>query len=326
MTSPNPARLLALAAAAIAGSLPATPAGAADFAPKGAKAVLTAEYVYTSSGRRADKYDSHEWQVRRSVAMRSELVAGAPTPLASLQPPDAQQIATIERQKVQAEKASRQMAPMMAGAEAIVAKCGEDEKCLEREAMKMGAAMAGTKQLDDTLKTGRETAAVMQPGAPRYQAWQATSLSGSYQIEESAKIVDADPLCMERPGARCHREEKRSGSGAVPPPPDADAKRGVAGVAAAEVDAQGRTLFLRLPQPLNVLACTETIVSDKPGFGGSGVPRPCRQNFAAAGRVGVLQVALPAGARSAAGEQTLAIAGTAGEGGQLVVRWRFAPQ
>ena len=67
------------------------------------------------------------------------------------------------------------MAPMMADVQAIVARCGDDEKCIERETMKLGASMSGTAQLNADLKMGKETAAVMRPGADRYQRWQARS-------------------------------------------------------------------------------------------------------------------------------------------------------
>jgi hypothetical protein len=317
----TPQRIACLAAAL----LPAV-GTAADFAAKGAKGVLSVEYVYTSHGRKADKYDSHEWRVKRSVSMSSELAAEAPAALPRLQAPDAQQMARIDQQRAQAEKMSRQMAPAMAGVEALLAKCGEDEACIEREAVKMGNAMAGQKQTRELLKTGAETNAVMQPGALRYQAWQSTSLSGSYQIEEQQTFVTADPLCMERPGSRCHREVRRSGAGAVPPPPADTRKQAAAGFAAAEFDTAGKTLYVRLPVPLNVLPCTEVITTDMPGASESGTPRACRQLFQVADKASPFSVALQPGSRQQSGERTLAIEGGGPESGQLVVRWRFVPR
>lgn len=299
---------------------------AAEFAAKGTRGVLSAEYVYTANGRKADKDDSHEWRVKRSVSMRAELVAEAPAALPRLQAPDAQQMAKIDQQRAQAEKMSRQMAPAMSGVEALLAKCGEDEACIEREAVRMGDAMAGQKPTRELLKTGAETSAAMQPGALRYQAWQSTSLSGSFQIEELQKFVTTDPLCMGRPGARCHREVRRSGAGAVPPPPADTRKQAAAGFAATEFDAAGKMLYVRLPVPLNVLPCTEAITTDMPGASESGTPRACQHLFQVAGKASPFTVALPAGAREQAGERTLAIEGGGPEGGQLVVRWRFVPR
>jgi hypothetical protein len=194
------------------------PAMAADFAPKGAKAQLTVEYLYESAGRQADKVDSRDWRVRRGLKLSADLVAKAPAALSQVNAPDSQQMARIGQQQAQAQKMATQMAPMMAGAEQILARCGEDEKCIEREAMKMGAAMSGTRQLAETQKLGRETAAVMQPGALRYQLWQATAQQGSYEIDESLHIVHADPICMSLPKARCTRDERRQGAGAARAP------------------------------------------------------------------------------------------------------------
>lgn len=317
----TPHRIAWLAAAL----LPAI-SSAADFAAKGAKGVLSVEYVYTANGRKADKYDSHEWRVKRSVSMSAELAAEVPASLARLQAPDAQQMAKIDQQRAQAEKMSRQMAPAVAGVGALLAKCGEDEACIEREGVKMGNAMAGQTQTREMLKTGAETSALMQPGALRYQAWQSISQGGSYQIDEQHKFVTTDPLCMERPGARCHREERRSGAGAVPPPPAGTRQQEVAGVAAAEFDTAGKTLFVRLPVPLNVLPCTEVITTDMPGAKESGTPRACQQLFQVAGKASPFTVALRAGSREQSGERTLAIEGGGPEGGQLAVRWRFVPR
>lgn len=298
---------------------------AADFAAKGARGVLSVEYLYTSSGKKADKHDSHEWRIRHSVSMSSELVAEAPASLARLQAPDAQQMARIDQQRAQAEKMSRQMAPAAAGVEALLAKCGEDEACIEREAVKMGDAMAGQKPSRELLKTGVETSAAMQPGALRYQAWQSTSLSGSYQIDEQQKFATTDPLCMDRPGMRCHREVRRSGAGAVPPPVD-PRKQAAAGFAATEFDTAAKMLYVRLPVPLNVLPCTEVITTDIPGASESGTPRACQQLFQPAGKASPFTVALQPGSRTQSGERTLAIEGSGPERGQLVVRWRFVPR
>ncbi len=310
----------------IAAALLPAVASAADFAAKGAKGVLSVEYVYTSAGKKADKYDSHEWRVKHSVSMSSDLAAEAPASLARLQAPDAQQMAKVDQQRAQAEKMSKQMAPTAAGVEALLAKCGEDEACIEREAVKMGNAMAGQKQTRELLKTGAETSAVMQPGALRYQAWQSTSLSGSYQVDEQQKFVTADPLCMERPGARCHREVRRSGAGALPPPPADTRSQAAAGFAAVEFDTAGKMLYVRLPLPLNVLPCTEVVTTDMPGAKDSGTPRACQQLFQVGGKASPFTVALRAGSREQSGERVLAIEGSGPERGQLVVRWRFVPR
>ncbi len=315
------------AAFLLSASLVAAPAVAADFAPVGAKATLSVDYLYESSGRKADKYDSHEWKVRRSVGMTADLAAAKPASLSSVQGPDAAQGAKIDKQRAQAEKMSTQMAPTMAAVEKIMAKCGEDEACIERETMKLGFGMSGTRQTEEALKTGRETTEMMKPDSLRYQLWKPTALKGTYEIEESARFVDADPLCMTLPGARCHRSEARQGSGAVPGAlPDAVKQGLAAGFATVEVDTGKNMIWVRLPLPLNVLPITETIVTDKPG---SDAPRGAQKrqyDFKALRDIQPFNVALKGGWRSQSGEQTIDLRDGAGESGKLRVRWRFVAQ
>jgi len=301
---------------------------AADFAPVGAKARLSVEYRFESAGKKQDKYDLHEWRVRRQADVAAELVASKPAPLPAMQPLDAAQSGKIARQQAQAQKAATQMAPMMAGAEAIVAKCGEDEKCLEREAMKMGAAMSGTKQLDDTLKTGRETAAVMKPDADRYQRWQGRTQKASYAVDESWHVVHADPICMSLPKARCTHDMVRKGGGEMAPTPT---------TAMVEVDTQRSTMVLQLPVPHGALAYEETHTTDEPeGTHSVATPKgahkgqmPLRITSDNKSVAGVVTVPLKGGWRSQSGEQVVALGagawhGAPGEPGRLVVRWRFA--
>lgn len=300
---------------------------AADFAPVGARATLTAEYSYESAGRKADKYVSHEWKVLRSVSMSTELAAGKPASLSQVQAPDAAQTAKIDKQRAQAEKLSTQMAPTMAAVEKIMARCGEDEACIERETMKLGFGMSGSQQTEAQLQTGRETTKLMAKDADRYQIWKATALKGSYQIEESARFVDADPLCMTLPGARCHRSETRSGAGAVPGAlPDAARQGNAAGFATVEIDTGKNMMWVRLPLPLNLLPIKETIVTDMPGSTAPKGPQQRQYDFKALRDIQPFNVALKGGWRNQSGEQTIALNGGAGETGKLRVRWRFVAQ
>lgn len=307
----------------------AWPTAAADFAPKGAKAQLSVEYSFESVGRKADKYDSRDWRVRRLLKLSADLVAKAPASMSQGNAPDAKQMARIGQQQAQAQKMATQMAPMMAGVEQIMAKCGEDEACVEREAMKMGAGLSGTRQLAETQKLGRETAAVMQPGALRYQLWQATAQQGSYEIEESLHIVHADPICMSLPKARCTRDEKRQGSGPAPAALPEAVKAGLAGgFSMAEIDTGASTITLRLPAALNLLPYTETITTDEP-HGTHDVepakgPQKRLLDFREAREIKPLTLALKGGWRSQSGEQVQTLKTERGEVGKLTVRWRFA--
>lgn len=320
-----PIAAIALASLAAVPTLRAQPGG---FAPAGARATLTVEYRYEAQGRKQDKYDLHEWKLRRSAELVAELQAQKPTALPAMQPLDAAQTARMGQQQAQAQRLATQMQPMMASAQAIVEKCGDDEKCIERETMAMGAAMAGTPQLDSTLRTGRETAAVMQPGADRYQRWEGRAQQGSYVIEESWHVVHADPICVRLPKARCTHDMQRKGSGAI-----------TAGntAAAAELDLQAQTLMLKLPVPHGPLAYVETQTTDEPD-GTHSTPTPKGpQNgqivlrLTADGKLMLpdLKVALKGGWRSQSGEQVLAMPaepwhGAPADNGRLVMRWRFS--
>lgn len=320
---------LELAALAVAAGIVA-PAVAADFAPVGAKATLSVEYRFEAKGRKQDKHDLHEWDVRRGADVAAELVAAKPSPLPATQPLEAGQMARIQQQQAQAQKMATQMAPMMAGAEAIVAKCGDDETCIEREAMKMGAAMSGTRQLDDTKRLGKETAAVMQPGADRYQRWEPRTQKASFTLDERWHVVHADPICMSLPKARCTHDMARKGGGELAPTPS---------TAQVEVDLQAHTMILRLPVPHAALAYVETHATDEPsGTHDAPTPKgprngqlPLRVTADGKPNAAPLKVALKGGWRSQSGEQVVPMGagawhGAPGEPGKLVVRWRFTVQ
>jgi len=305
---------------------------AADFAPVGAKATLSVEYRYESSGvvnGSPDRvYHVREWRVRRSADVVAELVAQKPQPLSSTQAMEPAQLAKVQQQQAQAQKAAKQMAPMMADAQAVVAKCGNDEKCIEREVMKMGAGMAGTQQLADTQKVGAETAAVLQPGANRYQRWQGRTQKSSYSVDEAWHVVHADPICMSLPRGRCTHDMTRKGGGNVAPSQSP---------ATFEFDAQNGTLTVLLPVPMGAMGCTEVHTTDEPeGTHDTAVPKgpqPCQMalRIAAESKSTPSPLSVKGGWRSQAGEYTVAFGAggwhnAPGEPGKLVVRWRLSAQ
>ena len=310
-----------------------TAARAADaFAPAGAKATLSVEYLYESAGKRQDKNDLREWRAKRSVSLVADLASQAPTPLPTMQALDAVQTAKLDKQAGQMEKMATEMAPMTADIGKIMAKCGGmenlDEKCMEREVRNMGTAMAGTKKGDAMIKSSKETAQAVQPGAARYQVWHATAQKGSYTIDETALSVLADPICQ--PTLRCTRNEVRKGTGAVPP--QSATARDVGLFHAVEVDTEKNTLTVALPVPLLPLPYTETITTNEPD-GARDTPTPkgpqSRQlmfRTATDGNNKPLTVALKDGWRSQSGEYVLTTKGTLADGGKLTVRWRFIAQ
>jgi hypothetical protein len=315
-------------------ALAAAGASAADsFAPTGAKATLSVEFVYESAGKKQDKYDLHEWKVSRTISAAAELVAQAPQPLPAMHKPDAQQMADLGAKQAKGQAAAAKMAPLMDSVEKIMAKCGDNEACITRETQKLGFGMAGTPQMDTAMSAVADIEAASKPGAPRYQVWRATTLKGSYAIDETTHIVHADSICVALPRQRCTRDEVRKGAGAMPLPPEAAKNpKLLAGSASFEVDVVKNTLTLALPGPLWPLGYTETITTDEPA-GTHSVPTPKgpqpRSMVFRVGDSGAAStgkpwtVPLQGGWRSQSGEQVVMLTGNAGEGGKLTVRWRL---
>jgi hypothetical protein len=317
----------------------ATAADAADsFAPAGARATLSVDYVYESAGQKRSEgmYDPYEWRVKRSANLVAELASQPATAMPTVQAIDASQMAELKGKSDKAESVATQMAPMMADVQKIMAKCGEDEACITRETQKMGAAMQGTPAMAAAMSAKKDAQDLGKPGAPRYQAWRPTAQKGSYVIDETVHISVTDPICTSRPRHRCTRDEVRKGSGEIPLPPDAKKNRdAAAGISAVEVDEGKNTLTVRLPVPLFLLSYTETITTDEPaGTHDTPTPKGPQQKLHrfrvnAAGDIThdkPFTVPLKGGWRTQAGEQVLNLKGDFGDAGKLTVRWSFNAQ
>lgn len=298
------------------------------FVPAGARAVLTAEFSFKSEGRVADKYDSREWRVLRSASLTSDLTAARPAEMSSVNAPEAAQMAKTQRAAAQGDAIAAHMGTSMAGLQAAIEKCGDDDACIQKFATQL-AATGAARPKEQTQRLARETEAALKPGALRYQLWKATAQKGSYSVSEDLRIVHADPICVSLPGARCHRTEERRGNGALVVPAGIRAAD-AAGFAHAELDAQKNTLSLRLPVPMGLLPYTETIVTDEPqGTHDHEPPKgPVRRemDFRAVRDVAPFTVPLQGGWKNQAGEFTVRVKGDHGEAGPLTVRWRFAVQ
>ena len=72
----------------------------------------------------------------------AQLAAEPPTALPTMQPLDATQSAQLKSLGDKSQAVATKMAPLMVDAEKIMAKCGDDEACLTREAQKMGRPWA----------------------------------------------------------------------------------------------------------------------------------------------------------------------------------------
>lgn len=313
-----------------------TAAYAADaFAPAGAKATLSVDYVYESAGqkRREGEGYSQEWRVKRSVNLAAELVAQPATAMPTVQAINESQMAELKGKSDKAKSVATQMAPMMSDVEKIIARCGEDEACISREAQKMGAAMQGTPEMAAAMNAKKDAQELTKPGAPRYQAWRPTAQKGTYQIDERVHISSFDPAC---PRQRCTRDETRKGGGEILLPPGANTKRNkgaAAGISAVELDSGKNTLSVTLPVPLFPLPIIETITGDETG---SGTPTPKGpqqklHSFRVNAAGGYMHekpftVPLKGGWRTQAGKQVMNLKGSFGDAGKLTVRWRFNVQ
>jgi len=300
--------------------------------PAGAKATLSVEYVYESSGKKRSEgmYDPYEWRVKRNASLTAELAAQPATAMPTVQPIDASQMAALQGKADKAQAVTTKMAPMMADAQQIVARCGDNEACITREVQKMGAAMQGTPKMDAAMSAKKDIAELSKQDALRYQAWRPTSQTGTYLIDETVHISSPDPICTSKPRHRCTRDETRKGSGEIPVPAAAKSKQNKgadAGVSAVELDSAKNTLTVTLPVALAALPYTETIVTDEPeGTHDTPTPKGPQQKLLgyrvnAAGKP--FTVPLKGGWRSQQGEQVMSLKGEFGDAGTLTVHWRF---
>jgi hypothetical protein len=296
----------------------------------GTTGTLSVDYAFESVGKKADSYDSHEWRVHRLVHMTAPVKAQAPSSLPNYQGLDAKQIADLEQKKAKAQSGAAKAAPMMASAEAIVAKCGDNEACLTREAQRMAADMSGSR-MAQALDANADLNAATQQGPIRYQAWTSTAQSGTYSLDEMQHIVHADPICMSLPHQRCTRHEVRVGSGPTPLPAGMrNNSPQVAGAAAVEFDFAKNTITLRLPMPLMPLPYTETITTDEPeGTHEVATPKGPHKGslvFDSAkdhGEDVPLIVPVTGDWRNLSGQTVVMQSGGPGVGGKLTIRWRF---
>ena len=305
----------------------AAPVHAELFVAAGAKGTLEVEYVYDAAGKTQDQYDTHEWRVKRAVNLTAQLSAQAPAPLPGLHQLDARQQTELTNKRASAadsaQKAQQKTAPMMADIESIMAKCGEDEACMEKAVASYGMSKGMTPELESAQQDVADVVKASDLGPPRYQIWRATAQKGTYTIDETIHRVDADPICMELPGARCTSDMSNQGAGDVSPPPSA--KRdpaSAAGLSALEVDSVKQTLMIALPIPLNPLSYQQTVRTDDPEEK-SGTTT---QSMLFPRDVKPITVALAGDGRDESGQQVIKLSGKAEEGGTLTLRWHFKAQ
>ena len=299
---------LALAASAVF-------AKAELLAPKGAKATLTAEYTFESSGKtppQKGSKDAREWRTKRSARVTADLVADKPQEYAQLKDMTGAQKADLKTKQDKAKSVAKKMEPTMKDMEAIANKCGDDEACITREVQKYGFAMG--EETADQKSARRDIADIGKTGPANYQMWQAVGQSGSYALDEWEAVTDADPGCMEKPGGVCHSDVTKKGSGSLPLP--AGVKADASG-ARLEVDAAGKTMTVVLPTPIGPLPYTQVAKTDRPGQKSGtteGMSRFPGESLKP------IQVSIKGPSIAQSGTETL----KTGEG-TVTVRWQLAP-
>jgi hypothetical protein len=253
-------RLAALAAlCAFAGEAHALAPSAA-----GAPATLVVTYELVGSG--VDRPPSGEknvtWTFNNRFVVTTKMKAVKAQGVPSLHQIDAKKQAELDGAQSAAAKAAKDAEPMMAQAERIFEKCGDDEACIERETMKM----AGSMDMDAAMKAGQSTAKAGEAATRaaandgRYQSFGDGAQSGTYSIDETAHEAYFDAACSPKNEATCSIDTTVKGSGAMTAP---GGKATTTPTAVIEVDYAAGTAILMLTMP-GVGKATETVKSGSP--------------------------------------------------------------
>jgi hypothetical protein len=226
--------------------LSAVPAAADPFSPAKSKATLTV--TYTLKGGGTDRPDSHEreviWSVDNRYEVKATLIAEKPAGFGGLHKPDAAETASMQQRQSATEAGAQNMQGMMDMAQAAMAKCGEDEACLQAEVMKMSQQIDPNAPELQAAKKNIETASAM-PGN-RYQMFSTGPQSGSYKIAEKAHEAYFDAACSLTNQAPCAIETAVSGAGKLTDPQgNTSFTLGLM----AEIDTQSGSLIFTMPAP-----------------------------------------------------------------------------
>lgn len=205
-------------------------------------ATLTVVYEFTSSG--IDRPKSNEknvtWTVKNKFETTSTLIAKKPSGFAAFHKPDAAAQKDEADRMTAANAAAKDMQPMMDQASKAMEKCGEDEQCMMREAMKMAGQMDPAKAASAKANIGK--ASVIP--ADRYQTFEPGTMTGTFAIDEVAHEAYFDAACSFKNEATCAIDTTVKGSGKLADP---NGKTTMQSVVLGELDMQAGSLILTFP-------------------------------------------------------------------------------
>jgi len=245
---------LGLVSAAALATLPSASAQATASKEKAAS-TLVVVYEFTGSGveKPASKEKHVNWTIKDRYELKTNMAAKKPSGLPALHKLDAAGQAAANDRQANAESAAKDMAPMMAGAEKIMEKCGDDDQCIMRESMKLAQGIDPAKAASARAKVDKAT---VMP-ADRYQLFESTTAIGTYAIDERSYEAYFDAACSFKNEATCAINKTVKGSGVLT---DGDGKPTMKGVVIGELDMQAGSVMLTFPLP-GVAKATKTISS-----------------------------------------------------------------
>jgi hypothetical protein len=150
------------------------------------------------------------------------------------------------------------MGGMMAQAEAIMAKCGDNEACITAESMKMSQGVDMNSAQMKSAKANIATATAM-PG-DRYQLFQPDKQTGTFKIDEKTQEAYFDAACSLKNEESCTVRSTIKGRGDQV---DGSGKTSFGTAAMAEYDSKGGTLMIRMPA-LGVSRAERVVESKSP--------------------------------------------------------------
>jgi hypothetical protein len=250
----------------------AAPAFGQSFSPAAGTATLTLTFKLVGSGDEipTSKERHVKWSVDDSYEIKATMLATKPGGFGAMHPQDATEQAREKKREAAAQTAQKDMGGMMAQAEAIMAKCGDNEACITAESMKMSQGVDMNSAQMKSAKANIATATAM-PG-DRYQLFQPGQQTGTFKIDEKTQEAYFDAACSLKNEETCTVRSTIKGSGNQV---DGGGKTSFGTGAMAEYDAKGGTLMIQMPA-LGV-SRAERVVDSKSSSGKGGTSSVVRR-------------------------------------------------